>query len=48
MMKAEEVLPDGDHIDESRIMSMEEVLKKLPQLKKSGDITDKGCTNNEL
>ena len=46
--ESEDVLPDGDYIDESNIMSMEELLKKLPQLKKSGDITDKGCTNNEL
>ena len=38
-----DVLPDGDYIDESRIMSMEELLKKLPQLRKDGDITDKGC-----
>ena len=38
-----DVTPDGDYIDESKIMSMEELLSKLPQLKKDGDITDKGC-----
>jgi hypothetical protein len=40
---AADVTPDGDYIDESKIMSMEELLSKLPQLKKDGDITDKGC-----
>ena len=41
--ESEDVLPDGDYIDESKIISMEELLSKLPQLKKDGDVTDKGC-----